>query len=56
MLMLEKLFNEYMTKKYTYVRGERKAEKEIDRFLRSVDHKTSAASVAADLRLLAGEV
>lgn len=49
-----------MTKKYTYTRREREFEREIDRFLRDVNHTASsskrpAPSVLDDLRAMAGE-
>lgn len=49
-----------MSKQYTYTRGERQAEREIEKFLRQVNHTASSssaaeASVLEDLRALAGE-
>lgn len=53
-LMLEKVFNKIMPKKYHYIRGERKAEREIDQFLKNVC-ATSTTSTLDELRLLSAD-
>lgn len=44
-----------MSKKYSYTAKERKAERELDRFLQTVRGNASSQSVLDDLRLLAAE-
>lgn len=50
------VFTISMSKKYTYTKSERKAEREIDTFLQALNYSASAgASILEDLRVLSAE-